>query len=481
MFTTAPLFGKFHSCLKDAALPLQRQRPLHHLQSLCANWIAPSLLAPNETGDNSRQSIFTPKLTFMAFLDQVLTPGSTCRRAVLQIQASYQSLPQPLSIKEDTSAYCQARARWTLDELVDIRRHLAEHPGLNSLPLCVPGDRPLKVIDGTCVNAPDTKENRLAYPQSKDQKPQCGFPLLRLTAVFSLKTGALLEREYAPYATSENALYQKLRPTFQADDIVLGDRNFGSWGALADLKAREVDGIFRMHASRNRDFRQGQALGANDRLLTLFKPKDQSANMPDEEWEKLPAQINVRMVRFRLRTKNGRCKKITLLTTLLDPALWPVELLAAIYGRRWEIELFLRDIKTTLQMEMLSCLSPDMVHKELEMHFIAYNLIRAFMGEAALTCHVPVQRLSFKGSLDAAREYARAMAQIPPSYRQRRKTLYCEMLAAIARDPVPLRPDRFEPRCQKRRPKNYPFMTRPRHELRAARKDRLPSRKKTRA
>src|SRR5207302_10300252 len=123
----------------------------------------------------------------------------------------------------------------------------------------------------------------------------------------------------------------------------------------------------------------------------------------------------------------------------------------------------------------------DMVQHELEVPLIACSLIRAFMGEAALTCHVPVHRLSFKGTLDTALEYARGMAQIPVSYRQRRKSLYAEMLAAIAGDPVPLRPDRFEPRCQKRRPKRYPFMTRPRRELKAARKDRLPSRKRAHA
>jgi hypothetical protein len=481
MFTTAPLFGKFHSPLKDAAQPLQPQRPLHHLESLCGPWLPPALLAPNESGDNSRQRIFTPKLTFLAFLDQILHPGSSCRKAVRQIQAYYQSLPHPPAIDKDPSAYCQARARWTLDELVDIRRHLAEHHALNSLPFFVPGDRPLKVIDGSSVNTPDTPANRELYPQSVRQNPLCGFPLMRMAAVFSLKSGAILERQYAPYSTSENALYKQLQPTFQPRDIVLGDRNFSSWGDLASLKQRDIDGIFHLHASRNADFRQGRALGANDRLLTLFKPKRKAANMSEEEWEQLPASLEVRLVRFRVPTQNGRSKKVTLLTTLLDPLLWPVELLAAIYARRWQIELFLRDIKTTLQMEMLSCLSPEMCHKELEMHLIAYNLIRAFMGESALTCHVPVQRLSFKGTLDTVCEYSRSLAQIPVSYRQRRTNLYKEMLAVIAQDPVPDRPDRFEPRCLKRRPKAYPFMTRPRRELKAARKDHLPARKKARA
>jgi len=117
-------------------------------------------------------------------------------------------------------------------------------------------------------------------------------------------------------------------------------------------------------------------------------------------------------------------------------------------------------------MEMLSCKSPAMIHKELELHLIAYNLLRAFMGQAALHCHVPLERLSFKGTLDTTRQYGQALSRIPPSHRRRRRALYAEMLARIASDPVPERPDRYEPRCQKRRPKPYPFMTRPRSQMR---------------
>ena len=94
MFTTAPLFGKFHSPLKDAGLALRRH-PLHHLESLCAQRLDPLVLEPNEAGDNSRERIYTPRLTFLAFLDQTLDPDSSCRSAVDQILAYYQSLPHP--------------------------------------------------------------------------------------------------------------------------------------------------------------------------------------------------------------------------------------------------------------------------------------------------------------------------------------------------------------------------------------------------
>jgi hypothetical protein len=479
MFTTAPLFGKFHSPLKDALQPVRR-RPLHHLKSLCAQRIDPALLAPNSCKANSRQRLYLPELTFLAFLDQVLNPDSSCRESVRQIRAYYQKQPDPKRLDKDTSAYCQARARWTLDELIEIRRSLAHHTASNPFELATL-TRPLKVIDGTCVNAPDTAHNRQAYPQFKDQRPGCGFPLLRLVGVLCLKTGSLLERAYGPYTTSENALHQSLWPTFQKGDIILGDRNFGSWGVLASFQARGVDGLFRLHASRKVDFRQGQVLGPNDRLQTWAKPTKIPANLSPEQWQALPTALSVRLVRFRVPTANGRCKKITLVTTLTDTVLWPLKLLAALYARRWKIELYFDDIKTTLHMEMLSCRTPAMIHKELEMHLIAYNLIRSIMSEAASACHAPLDRLSFKGTLDTARQYSHVIAQIPASSRKLRRQVYLDMLAVIAQDQVPERPDRFEPRCQKRRPKNYPFMNRPRRQLKAAAKDRLPSRKNCRA
>ncbi len=374
---------------------------------------------------------------------------------------------------EDTSAYCQARNRWTLDELVEIRRYLAEHIPLSSLPLPLPVLRPVKVVDGTSLNLPDTPRNRETYPQSKDQKPECGFPLLRFVGIFALQDGALLERNYGPYTTSENALYQQLWPALRPNDNLLGDRNFGSWGALASLRQQQVDGLFRLHASRNADFRQGVGLGRHERLVTWARPRDQSANLTSQQWEALPPTLTVRLLRFRVPTAHGRAKKITLVTTLLDPKLWPLKVLAELYGYRWKIELYWDDIKTTLHMDMLSCRSPQMVHKELEMHLIAYNLVRSLMSEAAGVCHAPLERLSFKGTLDTARQYSQAIAQVPPSYRKLRQSVYADMLAAIAADQVPERPDRFEPRCLKRRPKRYPPMTHPRRVLKAAGMDSL--------
>jgi hypothetical protein len=131
------------------------------------------------------------------------------------------------------------------------------------------------------------------------------------------------------------------------------------------------------------------------------------------------------------------------------------------YLRRWRIELWFRHLKTTMKMEHLRCLTPAMVHKELEMYFIAYNLIRCVTAEAALVHEVPVERISFKGAVDTVRQYAIVLAQARTQ--KQRHELVALMLSDLARDPVPERPGRRQPRAVKRRPKPFALLTKPRH------------------
>ena len=470
MYTTTELFGKIHTSKKPLAAALRglRRRPLSHLELLCDGKFPSGWADLKPEKDNSRERVYTPKMTSLAFLSQTLSPGSSCREAVRQVQAAYALLPNAPAVSSDTSPYCQARARLELDRLVGLRRHLAGQMESNVPHGAFPWSRPIKVVDGTCFNLPDTSANRALYPQSTDQKPGCGFPLVRMVGVFSLQTGGGLEKRIAPYRISENAVFRHLWPTFKRGDIALGDGLFDSYSNIAGLLAGGVDVLFANHANRSHDFRRGRALGRCDRLSTLTKPTHVAAGWTTEEWEALPAALTVRQVQAQIHNPNGRVKTITLITTLLDPLLWPKELLLLIYQHRWNVELFLDDIKTTLQMDMLSCKTPAMVEKELEMHWVGYNLTRAILQEAALTCHVPLARLSFKGTLDTIRQFSHTIVRIPTRQRKKRRELHARMLEAIAKDLVPERPGRREPRCLKRRPKAYPFMTKPRHKMKDA-------------
>ena len=470
MFTTSELFGKFHSPRKPVgpALDSLRRRKLHQLEALCEAWIPAARLAPTEAGLNSRQRVYTPKLTFLAFLLQVMNPSDSCRKTVRKIQNYYLLQPEPTRVSEDTSPYCQARARLDLDNLAAIRKEVSQRMA-TALPswqwVC---ERPVKVVDGTTLSMPDTPENQAAYPQPKSQKPGCGFPQMRLLVMFSLDTGALLQCARGQYTTSEPRLYRKFWPTLHPGDLVLGDRIFGSYTAMAELSARGVDGIFRLNAQRDQDFRRGKRLGQHDRLMTWFKPKEKPAGLSDEEWAKVPAQIVVREVKINISDPSCRVRQIVLVTTLLDPGIWSKARLAELLRRRWQVELNLDDLKTTLQMDVLSCRKPAMIHRELELHLIAYNLTRAFMLEASVSCQVPLYRLSFKGTLDTVEVFSQSLARVPRSHPSKRSAIYREMLATIADDLVPDRPGRREPRCLKRRPKAYPFMTKPRRKMKDA-------------
>jgi hypothetical protein len=177
----------------------------------------------------------------------------------------------------------------------------------------------------------------------------------------------------------------------------------------------------------------------------------------------LPAQIIVRILRFTTTIRGFRNRRITLVTTLLDCELYPAQELVALYARRWRLELCLRDLKTTLGMEQLRCKTPEMAEKELLAYLVAHNRVRCLMAEAVAVHRVELERVSFKGSLDALRQFSDAMSRAPN--RKLRRQLWEDLLLTLASDLVPLRPNRTEPRAVKRRPKPFPLLNKPRRKF----------------
>jgi hypothetical protein len=233
---------------------------------------------------------------------------------------------------------------------------------------------------------------------------------------------------------------------------------------LAALPGRGVDVVARLHQARKVDFRKaGQRWGAGDGVFRWSKGLQQSTILTPEQWDALPAQIHVRIIRFTAACRGFRAQRITLVTTLLNAQEYPAAELIALYLRRWRLELCLRDVKTTLGLERLRCQSPEMVRKELLAGLIAHNLVRCVMAEAARHHDAVLERLSFKGTLDALRQFSAFEAQAR-SQRLKRK-LWLDLLRIVANDPVPLRPGRSEPRAVKRRPKPFPLLNRPRRHF----------------
>lgn len=439
-----------------------RQSSLSRLCEIFGPWLPDTLLASTANGVNSRQRRYPLPLTFWAFLSQVLSPGSACREVVRKVQAWYALQGQTLD--SATSAYCQARGRLPLSRLMELHQTLAAKlSARNTTPELWLGRR-VKVVDGTGVSMPDTAANQKAWPQPATQKPGCGFPVVKLVACFCLASGAWLEWVEGTLKEHDCRLLQKLLAVFQKGDVVLADRGFSSFASLATLWARGVDSVMRLHQFRKLDWRAGQRLGPRDRLVTWQKGPRQGPLWTAEQWAQVPAELTVRLVEIVVAVPGFRTQKLVLVTTLLDAQTYSAEALGQLYFRRWAIELFFRDLKTTLGLDVLRCLSPALVRKEIAMHAIAYNLIRALMQDIAQSYQVAVARLSFKGTVDALRQWRDLFENTPNQPRalcKLRRLFY----QSIAQDLLLDRPTRSEPRAVKRRPKNFRLLTKPRHEM----------------
>ncbi len=365
---------------------------------------------------------------------------------------------------EDTGGYCQARARLPQPVLEKALVSSAATAAQRAPALSLLQGRSLNVVDGSGLRLADTPANQKRFPQPTSQKRGCGFPVLKLVALFCLTSGALLARATGTLWESEARLFNRLLATLQRGDIVLGDRGFGNFVILALLAGAGADLLARVPTnSRRVDFRQGRRLGRWDRVVVWRKGPHLVDWLNAAAWAALPAAVEVRIVRAPVRQRGFRTRDLTLVTTLLDAPLYPAAELLAAYARRWRLELCLDDLKTTLGLETLKCLSPALAEKELLAGLIAHNLLRCVMAEAAQEQAVPLERISFKGALDALRQFSHALCQVRGA--GRKKELWAALLLSLARDLVPARPGRREPRAVKRRPK-YPRLTRPRQQQR---------------
>lgn len=444
---------------------LGRMNSLQELYEIFGHLLPEQLLTPNDEGAHSRERIFSKQVSFWAFVAQMLNPGASCREIVRRVQAWWQeTLGETKAPSSSTSAYCQARRRLEPAALELIRGQIAFSLEKNVLRDERWFGRAVKIVDGTGLSMPDTPENQALWPQSGAQEPGCGFPMMKVVGLFSLSSGAWLESATGNLHVHESTLFRGLWSKLHPGDLVLADRGFSSYATLAGLQQqRGVDSVMRLHQMRKTDFRTGRRLGSEDRLVTWHKPQRTEA-WSEEEYAALPAMLTLRMIRLRVSAPGFRTKSVVLVTTLLDPVAYPAEALRELYGQRWQVELHFQQIKTHLAMDVLRCQSPEMIEREVLVHQITYNLVRSLMQRSAHLHHVPLGRISFKGTLDTLRSWSVLIAAADKTPKEQ-QALIDRMLEIIASDPVPERPGRSEPRAKKRRGKNYHLLTKPRRQM----------------
>ena len=208
---------------------------------------------------------------------------------------------------------------------------------------------------------------------------------VRICACFSLATGGLLSFEVGNKKSAELPLFRKQWENFKQGDIFLGDKGFCSYYDLSNLKDRGVDSVITLARRLPVNAVDAhQVFDKNDLLVSWKKPYwNKRSAYTREQWEALPSVLRLRQIHVTVTVPGYRTKSFYIITTLTDAQAHTADELADFYLQRWNVELFFRDIKTTMGMDILKCKTPEMVHKEIIMHFIAYNSVRMLMYEAA--------------------------------------------------------------------------------------------------
>jgi len=414
--------------------------------------------------------VYTTAVMVWSFLSQVLRDGkeASCQAAVARVVSycQHQGLPAPT---EDTGDYCRARAKLSAGALCDLSCEVAQElEQAGEASWLWKGHLHAKLIDGFTFTMPDTPRNQARYPHPKTQRPGVGLPIARAVAILSLATACVLDLAQGPYQgkeTGESALLRTLLGSLFADDIAVADRYYCSFLMIALLLGQGTQVCARKHQKRHSDFRRGKRLGKYDHLIVWTRPP-RPEWMAEEIYARIPETLTLREVRFQVVEPGRRTHTLDIITTLVDADEYTREDIAQLYGFRWNSELDIRGLKSSLNLGHVRCKSPEMVERELWTTILGYNLIRTTAAGAAKLHGRQPRQISFTSTCQyvLAGWMQLSLGLVPARSWEAYLRLMLEQIAACE---VANRPGRLEPRVLKRRRHGYKLMQKPRHELRS--------------
>ncbi len=412
----------------------------------------------NEHGVQYRDRVFGPVTTIWGFLSQVLSEDHSCRDVVSRIIA-HRAANGITMCSPNTASYCNARSRIPTSVLSTLATRTAEELQTSVADRWKWNGHSVFILDGSSVSMPDTPENQAMYPQPPQQAEGLGFPLARIAVLLSLATGACHNLAIAPYegkGTGETSLFRRMYDSLKPGDVVLADALFDDYFIACELCNQGIDLVARAQYERTGSW---AAESRPDGDILVWQRPNKPRGMTGEQYRSYPKHLLMRQVTVDARDKTNRVEQFKIVTTILARSIDGKQI-GDLYERRWEGEVDIRSIKCTMQMDILRCKTPDMVHKEIWTHLLAYNLLRTVIAVAANENDIEPRNVSFKGAKQALTAFAPKIEAARP---EDRGTLIDAMLTTIAYHRVGNRPGRWEPRARKRRPKPAARLTQPRH------------------
>lgn len=430
----------------------------------------------------SESVVYTAAITLWALVSQALFSSEhrSCKAAVLRVAAYWDSVGRDVC-KTDTGAYCRARSKYSSESIHDMVKEFAagveqstvvqaaissQQPKEKSLcpeliaqvQAIAPSGR-LIMVDGFTVVAADTPENQAEYPQNPAQKAGLGQPIMRAVVLTSMSTGLVIDAETGPYSgkeSGETALLRKLLGGLSHGDVLVADSYYCTYWLVAECRRLGIHIVMKNHHQRDNNPPRSRRINQNERIVTWERPARPEWMSP-EEYAKQPLNVEIRLVDVQVETAGFRTKSFTVATTMLDHVTWPGRWIASVYQGRWLVELDIRTAKCSLGMDFLRAKTPDMVRTEFWSCLLAMNLVRMKMLQAAIQSGRAPRSLSFTATMQllGVNWLLSAVNGVSPQMAQMAQEASCS-------ERVGNRPNRYEPRANKRRKKVIAFMTKPR-------------------
>lgn len=298
------------------------------------------------------------------------------------------ALPGRRRVAPARSAIAQARSRlgdepmrWLYERCAEAWAH-ASARGNSWRGLALYG------VDGTFVRVPDSQENRAHFGGHPGQHGDSGYPLVRIVTLMALRSHLLAGMRFGPNATSEVHYARTLWAEVPDNALVIVDRGFFDASVLIPLAAHGASRHWLIRAKRNVRYEVVRRLGPGDEIVEMTVSDGARSRTPE-----LPTKWTARAIRYQ---RKGFQPQV-LLTSLLDPELYPAPEVRALYHERWEIELGYDEVKTDMldRREAIRSKRPRGVAQELWGVALAYNLIRLEMVRIAAEANVAPNRISF--------------------------------------------------------------------------------------